>query len=310
MQRLAEIERRSADPGSIAALMFAQALYGDGVYSHSLLGTRDNLASIDRQELDAFYRRTIRTSGTTIVAVGGMDMDVLAARLDEALSGFANETAPTRPEISADKPEGVVITVVDRPGAQQTEMRIGHPGPPRNTEGREARILMNAILGGKFTSRINLNLREEHGFTYGASSTFVDRHGPGPFLVGAAIESDSAGQAVSETLGELRRIRDDLVETDELEDARSYVQGVFPYTMQTLQGLAARLEALIVHELALDYYDGTRERFQAVTREDVLEQARTHIDPDHLHVVLVGPAADLTPQLESLGEPKVSAPCT
>ncbi len=309
-QRLAEIERRAADPGSIAGIAFSQTLYGDGIYGHSLLGTRADLESVDPAELLAFYRRTMRSAGTKVIAAGGADFDEIADRLGNALAGFVDQEPPARPAICAERPDGIQITLVDRPQAQQTEMRIGHPGPTRNEPGREARILLNAILGGKFTSRINLNLREEHGFTYGASSRFVDRRGPGPFLVGAAVETESAGQAVRETLKELHRIRDEPVEAEELEDARSYVLGVFPYTLQTLQGVANRLETLIVHDLPHDYYDGMNDRMRAVTKADIQAAAQKHIHPDQIHIVIVGPAAELEGQLEAIGPVTRMTPVT
>jgi zinc protease len=161
--------------------------------------------------------------------------------------------------------------------------------------------VMNAILGGKFTSRINLNLRERRGLTYGASSRFDGRRGPGPFAVRTAVSTEVAGEAVREVLGELRRIREEPVTVDELDDARAWLVGTFPHSLQTTTGLAERLETLAVYGLPDDYYDRFPATVMAVDRDGVLAAARRHLRPDELVVVAVGPAAELAPQLAELG---------
>ena len=168
--------------------------------------------------------------------------------------------------------------------------------------------MLNTLLGGKFTSRINLNLRERHGYTYGATSRFVARMGPGPFLVNAAVATESAGAAAREILHELRVIREDLVEPEELSETQSYMRGVFPYTVQTIGDLAKRLETLTLFGFPDDYYMRYLERIADVTREEILEMARRHIDPAHAVVVAVGPAETLEPQFEGLGPVTVWSP--
>jgi zinc protease len=191
--------------------------------------------------------------------------------------------------------------VVDRPGAAQTELRLGHAGVPRTHPDYIPLVMVNTLLGGKFTSRINMNLRERHGFTYGASSRFVARQGPGPFMVSAAVATESAGAAAREVLHELRRIREEPVEPGEIAETRSYMVGVFPYTMQTIGDIAKRLETLTVFGLPDDYYPRYLERLAALTREELLEAARRHLDPDRIAVVAVGPAEVVEPQLAGLG---------
>jgi zinc protease len=168
-------------------------------------------------------------------------------------------------------------------------------------------IVLNTLLGGKFTSRINLNLRERHGYTYGASSRFTPRLGPGPFVVDAAVATESTGAAAVETLAELRRIREDLVEPRELEETLSYVSGVFPYTFQTTSDLAKRLETLGVYGLPDDYFERYLERLPTITREEIRTVAERHIHPDRIAVVAVGPAEALRPQLEGLGPVTVTS---
>lgn len=190
---------------------------------------------------------------------------------------------------------------MDRPGAAQTELRVGHMGVSRTHPDYIPLIVLNTLLGGKFTSRINLNLRERHGYTYGATSRFVARMGPGPFLVNAAVATESAGASAREVLHELRVIREDLVETEELAETQSYMQGVFPYTVQTIGDLAKRLETLTLFDFPDDYYMRYLDRIATVTREEIREMARRHIDPTRAVVVAVGPAEVLEPQFEGVG---------
>ncbi len=204
--------------------------------------------------------------------------------------------------------ERTEVHVVDRPGSAQVQLQLGHASLPRNHPYFPRMLLLNAIFGGKFTSRINLNLREKHGFTYGAHSFFARRCGPGPFAVTAAVATDVAGAAVEQLLLEMRRIREQPVERDELTETQDYLVGVFPYTLQTIGDLAKRLEAIAVFDLPLDYYDSYPAVLYDIGREDLLEAAREHLHPDRLVIVAVGPAEDLRPQLEGFGPVTVHQP--
>jgi zinc protease len=299
-QRLAELLRRQSDPGFLARRVFSRALYGNTTYGLPGIGTEASLGAIDREAIEAFYRDFYPPPGATVVAVGDLDPDDTAAAVAEALDR-GGEPPPPPPGVEPVPLEGVEVHLVDRPGAAQTQLVIGHAGVPRSHPDWLVLTVTNSILGGKFTSRINLNLRERHGYTYGASSRFDGRLGPGPFAVVAAVANPVAGAAAREVIGEIARIREAPVETEELDDSRNYITGVFPYTLQTAEGLAQRLESLAVYDLPDDYYAQFPARVQAVTREQVLDAARRHLHPDRLAVVAVGPAAELEPQLAELG---------
>ena len=165
--------------------------------------------------------------------------------------------------------------------------------------------MLNSILGGKFTSRLNLSLRERHAVTYGAQSRISGRLGPGPIVLGAAVANEAVGLALGEMLRELGRLRDAPVAGDELTDARDYLLGVFPYGLQTVGGISHRLETLAVHGLPDDYFAGYLARIEAVTAPELLDCARRHLRPEPAAAVAVGPAAQLRPQLEPLGEVRV-----
>lgn len=302
-QRLAELQRRVYDPGAQADDRLAEVIYGGTPYASPLLGREESLRTLDRDALVAFYERHYSLAGSTVVAVGDLDPEDIVRRIEESLVARpGHEPAPAAPPMRPAPLAGISVHIVDRPGAAQTELRLGHAGVPRTHPDWVPLNVLNMVLGGKFTSRINLNLRERHSYTYGANSRFSGRLGPGPFVVDTAVATESVGAATREVFGELRRIREEPVEPYELEETLSYMIGVYPYTLQTVGDVAKRLEILSVYGFPDDYYDTYLERLAAVTREDLLRGAREHLHPDRIAVVAVGPADELAPQLEGIGE--------
>ena len=300
--RLGELRRRMDEPQYLASRALAHALYGEALYGPPLLGTAHSVSEIRPEECARWWSTHRRRSRSTVIAVGDFDEEALARTLESAFAGL-DGGAPAEPpgELVDRNPDRTEVHLVDRPNATQTELCIGQLGLPRDDPQRPALVLLNAILGGKFTSRINLNLRERHGFTYGASSRQLDRVGRGPFVVTAAVDTDNAGAAAREVLSELRRIHSEPVTSDELEESRSYLLGILPYTLQTLRGLSARLDEIALYDLPLDFFDRFPERLKSVTANDVLSAAQRLLQPDRLVVAAAGPAARLEPQLAALG---------
>jgi len=318
-QRLTDLLRRQHQPAAIADEQLAAAIYQDTVYGHPPLGTQAAISSLDRGEILEFYGRRYRLPEAILIAVSDLDPEVVLARADAALQASAapadresrdaaaggEAAVREQPAIRPAPLPGLRLHVVDRPGAAQTELRLGHASVPRAHPDFTTLIFLNTLLGGKFTSRINLNLRERHGYTYGAATRFAGRLGPGPFVVSAAVATESTGAAVREVLSELRRIRDEPVTGKEMEETRSYMLGVFPYTVQSIGDLSRRLADLAVYGLPDDHFDRYLRAIASLRRREVQEAARAHLDPDRLAVVAVGPAEQLRGQLGALGEVSV-----
>jgi zinc protease len=193
------------------------------------------------------------------------------------------------------------ITIVPKAEAPQSELRIGHVGLPRPHPDYFDVVVMNAILGGLFNSRVNLNLREKHGYTYGAFTAFDWRRAAGPFVASAAVRSDATDASVREVLAEIDRIRGDRVGDDELSLAISYLDGVFPIRFETTAAIAAALSSLVVYGLPGDYFDTYRERVRGVNADRVLRAAREHLHPERMQIVAVGDAGTITEPLRALG---------
>lgn len=300
-QRLTEILRRSHDPSSLAEKHLARVLYGETPYGSPLLGTEQSVAAFTREPIEAFFAQHYVARGGAILAIGDLDPAETLARVEAVFRGLPDREAPPFEVAAPPERSGITIHLVDRPGASQTELRIGHVGIARRHPDWSTFSVLNALLGGKFTSRINLNLRERHGYTYGATSRLVGRRNASPFVVATAVSTESTGAATREVLFELRRIREELATEEELAETQQYLIGVFPYTLQTIGDLSRRLETLVVHDLADDHYERYLAEVAAVDAEALRAVAERRIDPERVAVVAVGPADTLAPQFEGLG---------
>jgi zinc protease len=303
--RLAEWLRRRDQPGALVEEAFVAAVYADSPYGHTLLGDRASLGAIRREDIARCWSDRRSARGSTLLIAGDVDAERVLDAARAAFAGLGDGAAPAPPRVDP-PPRRRRVLVVDRPGAAQTELRVGHWGPPRRHPDRTALALANTLLGGKFTSRINLNLRERHGFTYGASSVFVDRRGPGPFLVQAAVRTDVAARAAGEILGELERLRDEPVGADEIADGVRYLRGVFPYAMQSVGGVLGRLEDLAVFELPDDWFERHLEALATIDSGSLQRVVRAHVHPEQATLIAVGPAAELAPELERFGPVEVA----
>ncbi|HSY51871.1 MAG TPA: pitrilysin family protein [Thermoanaerobaculia bacterium] len=302
-ERLMELLQQRDEAGSIASKRFSNLIYGNGAYGNTVIGNPESVARITVDDVRRYYATHYLPNNGSIVIAGDVDAE---AALDAASRFFRDWPAadlPARPEISPKTFESSRIYLIDRPTAVQSEIRIGHIGIARSTEDYFSLSVMNALLGGVFNSRINLNLREKHGYTYGARSMFAFRRQAGPFVVSAPVRNEVTRESVTEVLSELRRIRTGDVETQELDDTKNYLMGSFPSTVQSSSDIAGRLLDMELYDLPTDYFDRYRENIGAVSKSDVEHVAQKYIDPDRVIIVIVGNATQIREPLGSLGMP-------
>jgi zinc protease len=288
-QRLADLLQQQAEPRGLADEQFAQAAYDVAArYAAPEEGDAASVRALNRTDVQAFYAARYQPAGTTLIFAGDVTMEIASVLAESLLGDWAGvHPAPAPSGIDAAQP-GRLVRVVAKADAPQSELRVGHAGLPRTTADYFDVMVMNAVLGGLFSSRINLNLREVHGYTYGASSAFEWRRGAGPFVVQTAVKSDVTGAAVQEILNEIERIRTAPISEDELTLATSYLDGVFPIRYETTAAIAGALANLVIHGLPEDYYDVYRSKVRAVSTRGVLEAAQRHLHPDQLRIVVVG----------------------
>jgi zinc protease len=298
--RLTSLQQLRDRAPAIADRAFASAVFGEQhPYGRPLAGTEGSLASISRDEVQRFYTTYYRPNNATLLAVGDVRPDDVERRARELFGAWARGTVPIPPTSPPTNAKGTKVVIVDKPGAAQTSFRIGGIGAPRATSDYFPLQVMNTILGGSYTSRLNQNLRETHGYTYGASSGFGLRRSAGPFIASAEVVTAKTDSALAEFLKELRAIRD-TVPSDELAKAKRYLQLGLPSNFETTQGIASEFLPLIAYGIPLDFFASAVQRYGAVTQADVQRVARQYVDPDKLTIVLVGDRKVIEPGVRAL----------
>jgi zinc protease len=246
-----------------------------------------------------FWHRAYVPGNSALVVAGDITESEARSLAEKYLGRWEGKPSLERPG----PPQAVTtrrVVIVDKPGSPQTMLYIGHVGIARANPDYTAVDVMNTALGGLFSSRINLNLREQHGYTYGASSAFAARRGPGPFLVGTSVRTDVTAPAVREILGELERMRTGPVTADEISMAKDSIARSLPGQFETTPQMASSIGQLFVHNLPLDYYRSFPAAVGAVTADEVQRVARKYLHPDQAAVVAVGDRAKIEAALEKL----------
>jgi len=301
-ERIAELLQLRAEPRGLADELFSRFLYRESSrYAHPEGGDERCVEAIEREHLMAFYETRYLPGGVSVIVAGDITADRAEELAHRAFGDWSRGTPPT--VVGDDLPARMqrAVHIVAKPDAPQSELRIGHVGIPRNHPDFFPVNVMNAVLGGLFNSRINLNLREAHAYTYGAFSSFDWRRQAGPFVVSTAVKSDITHAAAREVLIEIDRIRAEAISPDELSLATSYLDGVFPIRFETTAAIAAALSVLVIHAMPDDYYDRYRERVRAITTEQILQAAQRYLHPEALQLVAVGDPAAVREPLAGLG---------
>lgn len=301
-ERLNDLLQAQADPRRRADETFIGTIYASASpYHRPSGGVRDTVERLDDAVARRAYERILHPARATLVVagdLGGQDAAAIAGRL---LGTWSRHASAIEPGDVVDKGAGTgrLVRVVHRPGSVQTEIRIGHPGLPRRVPDYHAVSVMSTILGGLFNSRLNMQLREAKGYTYGAGAGFDMRRGAGPFTARAAVNTEVTVPAVIDTLAELSRMRDTRVEPAELQAARDFLVGVFPLRFETPGAVVGALAGLAIHDLPLAELTDYRARTEAVDIDAVEAAARAHLAVDRAAIVLVGDVDAFGAELES-----------
>ena len=291
-------------PPALADRAFTQLLYRNHPYGHLPIGTESALRGMMIRDISSFHRRAFVPGRTTIIAVGDASHESLVAAVQGAFDGWALE--PGEPIADPDAfpvppPPQTRLAVVHRSGSAQAELRIGHVALPRSTPDYHGALVANLILGGQFVSRINMNLREDKGYTYGARTSFEFRRAPGPFVLHASVQHDATADALREALGEIEAIRGERpVTRQELELGRASLTRGYPRNFETADQVARSVAQIALYGLPDDYFTAFVPKVLSLTEDDVTAIAAKHIDPARLVTVVVGDRDKLAPSLKSL----------
>jgi len=301
-ERLADILQRRKEPRGLAADAANRFIFRDHIpYGRPLIGLESTVSSLGADDLATFHRDRYRGGSAALIVTGNIDEERARSIGSRHFGDWRGEPA-AEPEFDvAARVEETTVFIVDRPGSVQSEIRLGHVGVDRHHPDFFPLLVMNTMLGGAFTSRLNMNLRERHGFTYGVRSGFAMRRRPGPFTVDVAVATEVTARAIQEALSEIQGLREDGPTPEELDNTRDYLRGVLPLRLQTTGALASRIAEIVVFDLPSDYFQHYRDNIARVTREDVHRVARDAIQPDRLAVVLVGDADAVAEPIRELG---------
>jgi zinc protease len=304
-ERLNDLLQARADPRRRAEETFVDTIYSsDSPYHRPAGGRKETVERLDRDSLRAAHARGFDPARMTLIVAGelaGIDVLAIAERLFGGWSAWPAAVGSSQPIVAQAARTERLVRVIHRPGAVQTEIRIGHIGLRRRIPDFYAVSVMSSILGGLFNSRLNMKLREEKGYTYGAGAGFDLRRAPGPFSARAAVNTEVTIPAVLDTLAELERMRDGRVADAELAAARDFLVGVFPLRFETPGPIVGALSGLVVHDLPDDELARYRPSIEAVGVDDVLAAARDHLLLEQAQIVLVGDADAFGSALEAAG---------
>ena len=289
-------------PAVVSGQVFARILYGDS-HPYGQRTTETSVKAITRDDLVAFQKAYFQPGRAIITVVGDVTPAKAKASVEKALAAWPKGgdkpsfDYPKLPELQPAK-----IYLVDKPGAAQSVVNIGLPGPPRNTPDYFALQVLNQILGGQFQSRLNANIREQKGYSYGVSSGFGYGKGPGAFRAGGAIVSTKTDLALIEFMKELKGITGEIPMTDEeIKTAKeSLIQGL-PQRFASVSAISGAITSLTVQNLPEDYYQTYAKNVSAVTKEDLLRVAKRYINLSNLAIVIVGDRASVEAPLKATG---------
>ncbi len=289
-ERLTGLLQARDNVAALIQIAFPRIVFGPTHrYGTSANGLPPAIESFTVDDLRSFYRAHYRPDNATLLVVGAVTPASVLPALEKAFRGWKREgmaalvaDVPTAPQLTRRQ-----IYLVDKPDAAQSQIRIGWVGVPRSTADYAALQVLNTVLGGSFTSRLNQNLRENNGYSYGASSSFDMRRSAGPFLASAGVQTDKTADALKEFFVELNGILT-LVPADELAKAKNYVALGFPGQFETTGDLARKLEELVVYSLPDDTFSSFISSLGAVTAADVQKAAARYVQPDRMAVVVVG----------------------
>jgi predicted Zn-dependent peptidase len=292
---------------ALAERAFLRIVYGDHPYGHLAIGTDATLRPLVLDDLVEFHAGFFQPTHATLVVCGSMTHDELLRQAEDAFGGW---TASARSVAGARALAGVAappvpaarLAVVPREAAAQSELRIGHLTTTRVTPDYPSLLVLNAVLGGQFVSRVNLKLREEKGFTYGARTSFDWRRGVSPFVLQTSVHTAATADAIADSLAEVAALATTRPPTaEEMSLARAWLTRGYPRGFETAQQVSRSVTQLALYGLPDSYFSEFVPKVHAVTSADVVAAAARHLDPSKLATVVVGDLSAIAEQLDGLG---------
>lgn len=306
--RLHRLTQLRDSPSAVAERTFVKLLYGSHPYGHTPVGHEQALASMSVDDVRNFHASAIRPSVSTLVAVGDCEHGDIERMAAEAFASWDGVSGADATDRDAPAAAPARLNVVSRPGAPQSELRIGHIAAARHTPDYHALVVGNMVLGGQFVSRLNLNLREQKGFTYGVRTVFDFRRMPGPFAVQVSVQTKTTAEAIAESIEEIAAIRGPRpITNDELAMGVAALTRGYARNFETAEQVARAVMQLALYDLPDNYFAEFVPRIDRVTAEEATQVMARHTDPGRLSVLIVGDLQAVAPDLGALqmGDPVI-----
>ncbi len=296
---LSQLAAERQEPAVLVGKLAGKVVYGKHPYG--AYQTPETVKAITREDLAAFHRAYFLPNNASLAIVGDIKADKILPLLEKALAGWSKGTVPALEAAPLPESKGTTVHIVDRPGSVQSNILVMQSGPARNNPDVPEINVMNSTLGGGFSGRLFQNLREKHGWTYGAYSAFDMRKLGGSFEASAETRNEVTGAAVSETLKEIERIRTEPVPDAELELQRQYNVGNYLLSLENTSRTAQRVQDIDLYGLPADFYKTYATKMAATTPKQIEETAMKFLHSENMAIVVVGEAKDVKSQLEKLG---------
>jgi zinc protease len=291
------LKQQRAQPSFLATEMVAKVMFGPHPYSVTA-PTPEAIDATTREKLIEFHRSKFIPNNAVLLVAGDVEHDALLERIESLFGSWQPGQVPSDEFPAPPERRSRGAYVIDRPGSAQANIVIANSGITRTSSDYFPLLVMHTVLGANASSRLFMNLREEKGYTYGAYSSLDARRTAGTFRATAEVRTAVTGDSLKEFFYELGRIRSEPVSEKEIDDAKSYLTGVFPIRLETQEGLIDQLLQIKMFGLPDNYLDTYRSNIQSVTREQIQEVANKYVRPDEAAIVIVGDAAQLTEQIK------------
>ena len=305
-QRLNSLLSMIDDGDYLSDKIFKKNIYGNTPYSLPVEGTHRSLQNITREDIISVYENIFRPENLIIALVGDITPDEAVKKINEKFSGWKNTPAPELKVVLPEAARSTKVYLTDKKGAVQSSIKAGNLGITRDNPDFISVNVMNTMLGGYFTSRINKNLREDNGYTYGARSSFSSNKYSGDFSVVTEVKNDITSDTIREIMKEIVKMREEFVSDEELQNVKNYISGSFPMQLETPNAIASKVINLKLYNLENDYYNTYIRKVNELTKEDIKNAAEKYLHPAGMTISIAGNVGEIKQSMKEFGEVEVT----
>jgi zinc protease len=306
-QRINSLLSMKDEGDYLADRTFKKAVFDKTPYQFPVEGIESSIRNINREDILSYYKKVFVPSNLIVAFVGDITPEEAVAKINEQFSGWSGGNAPVNEIIVPVHKDRSGVYLTNKKGAVQSSLKVGHLGIKRNNPDFIAVSVMNTMLGGFFTSRLNKNLREVNGYTYGVRSTFSSNLHSGDFSVVTEVKNNITANTITEILKEINEIRNNYIEDEELQNVKNYISGSFPLQLETPNAIASKVINLKLNDLEDGYFNTYIKKVNELTKEDIKDAANKYLHPDKLVLSIAGNVNEIKSDMEKFGEVEITA---